>query len=132
KYCCKLLKLDALRLGDPKGKRKKGVKPTTEDRISVELKKAEQYQAFQARLAKRAHKEKRIRAITEDDDHKPKLKKIKERSFERELADTSKRTVKQFRYEAIQHEKMERLQKIKMKKKANKKFKSKSRYRRKK
>ncbi|XP_054714100.1 probable ATP-dependent RNA helicase DDX27 [Uloborus diversus] len=121
----------ALRLGDPKAKKKKGTKPTTEDRMSVELEKAAQYQA---RLAKRAQKPQRIRAITEDDGSKKrkKNKMFKKKSFEKELADSSRSSVKQFRYEATHHDKMEKLNKMKMKKNPSKKFKSKSRYRRKK
>ncbi|GIY24313.1 probable ATP-dependent RNA helicase DDX27 [Caerostris extrusa] len=97
----------ALKLGNPKGKRKKGVVPTTDDRIEVELQKAAQYQA---RLAKKAQKPQRIRAITENDgnnfkNRKPKTNKGTKRSFEEELGDTSRRTIKKFRYEATHHEK---------------------------
>lgn len=121
----------ALMLGDHKNKKKGGTKPTTEDRIEVELQKAAQ---FQARAAKRAAKPQKIRAITEDSQReKPKKKKQQKRkSFDAELADTSRTSVKKFRYEATHHEKMENLKKKQMKKQHNKKFKSKSRYRRKK
>ncbi|GBN06278.1 putative ATP-dependent RNA helicase DDX27, partial [Araneus ventricosus] len=122
----------ALKLGNPKAKRKKGVVPSTNDRIEVELMKAAQYQA---RLAKKSQKPQRIRAIGEDENNfkpkKPQKNKVK-RSFEEELGDTSRTTVKKFRYEATHHEKMENLKKMKLKNKPNKKFKSKSRYRRKK
>ncbi|CAL1293488.1 unnamed protein product [Larinioides sclopetarius] len=122
----------ALKLGNPKAKRKKGVVPSTNDRMEVELMKAAQYQA---RLAKKSQKPQRIRAITENENNfkskKPKKNQMK-RSFEEELGDTSRTTVKKFRYEATHHEKMENLQKMKLKNKPNKKFKSKSRYRRKK
>lgn len=72
-----------------------------EDRVSRELEKTAQ---FQARQAKRAKKPQRIRAITEDDDKRksfaPKGKKggKKRKSFDAELADTSQKAVKKFRY----------------------------------
>ncbi|XP_015922344.1 probable ATP-dependent RNA helicase DDX27 [Parasteatoda tepidariorum] len=118
----------ALRLGNPKSKKKKGGDiPSTEDRISVELQKAAQ---FQARQAKRSQKPQRTRAISEDE---PKHKKRRmQRNFDKELGDTSRTTLKGFRYEATHHEKMEKMKKMKLKKKPNKKFKSKTRYRRKK
>ncbi|XP_055951190.1 probable ATP-dependent RNA helicase DDX27 [Argiope bruennichi] len=122
----------ALKLGNSKAKRKKGVVPSTNDRIEVELLKAAQYQA---RLAKKSQKPQRIRAITEDENNfkskKHKVNKMK-RSFEEELGDTRRTTVKKFRYEATHHEKMKNLKEMKLKNKPNKKFKSKSRYRRKK
>ncbi|GFS39564.1 probable ATP-dependent RNA helicase DDX27 [Nephila pilipes] len=124
----------ALRLGNPSGKRKKVI-PTTDDRIEVDLQKAADYAA---RVAKRARKPKKIRAMPDyDDERKPKPKKQKKnkatkRSFETELGDTSKTAIKKFRYEATYHEKMENMNNMKQKKnKHSKKFKSKTRYRRK-
>uniref|UniRef100_A0A023FMV5 RNA helicase n=1 Tax=Amblyomma cajennense TaxID=34607 RepID=A0A023FMV5_AMBCJ len=72
-----------------------------EDRVSRELEKTAQYQA---RMAKRAKKPKRIRAISDDDGAKkmnaPKGKKggKKRKSFDAELVDTSQKAVKKFRY----------------------------------
>lgn len=122
---------NALRLGDGK-KKKGGAKPTTEDRIAVELEKASQ---FQARVAKKSQKQRRMRAVTENDEpkkagHVKDKKKVKKSAFDEELVNTSRKAVKKYRYEATAHEKME--MRMKHKTKTCKKFKSKSRYRRKK
>ncbi|XP_049269268.1 probable ATP-dependent RNA helicase DDX27 isoform X2 [Rhipicephalus sanguineus] len=102
-----------------------------EDRVSRELEKTAQYQA---RLAKRAKKPKRIRAVTEDDGtkmHPPKGKKgaKKRKGFDAELVDTSRKAVKKFRYGPSYKEKVQ-MGLVKSKGPV-KKFKSKSRYRRK-
>ncbi|XP_075743678.1 putative ATP-dependent RNA helicase DDX27 [Rhipicephalus microplus] len=102
-----------------------------EDRVSRELEKTAQYQA---RLAKRAKKPKRIRAVTEDDGsktHPPKGKKSakKRKGFDAELVDTSRKAVKKFRYGPSYKEKVQ-MGLVKSKGPV-KKFKSKSRYRRK-
>ncbi|KAL3246312.1 hypothetical protein MRX96_057737 [Rhipicephalus microplus] len=80
-----------------------------EDRVSRELEKTAQYQA---RLAKRAKKPKRIRAVTEDDGsktHPPKGKKSakKRKGFDAELVDTSRKAVKKFRYGPSYKEKVQ-------------------------
>ncbi|KAL1420119.1 hypothetical protein MTO96_024577 [Rhipicephalus appendiculatus] len=103
-----------------------------EDRVSRELEKTAQYQA---RLAKRAKKPKRIRAVTEDDGsktHAPKGKKgaKKRKGFDAELVDTSRKAVKKFRYGPSYTEKVQ-MGLVKKSKGPVKKFKSKSRYRRK-
>ncbi|KAK8787869.1 hypothetical protein V5799_022358 [Amblyomma americanum] len=104
-----------------------------EDRVSRELEKTAQYQA---RMAKRAKKPKRIRAISDDDGAKkmilPKGKKggKKRKSFDAELVDTSQKAVKKFRYGPTYKEKVE-MGLVKKSKGPVKKFKSKSRYRRK-
>lgn len=104
-----------------------------EDRVSRELEKTAQYQA---RMAKRAKKPKRIRAISDDDGVKkmnpPKGKKgaKKRKSFDAELVDTSQKAVKKFRYGPTYKEKVE-MGLVKKTKGPVKKFKSKSRYRRK-
>ncbi|XP_054931985.1 probable ATP-dependent RNA helicase DDX27 isoform X2 [Dermacentor andersoni] len=103
-----------------------------EDRVSRELEKTAQYQA---RLAKRAKKPKRTRVITEDDGtrtHPPKGKKgaKKRKGFDAELVDTSRKTVKKFRYGPSYQEKVQ-MGLVKKNKGPVKKFKSKSRYRRK-
>lgn len=103
-----------------------------EDRVSRELEKTAQYQA---RLAKRAKKPKRTRAITENDGtkmHPPKGKKSakKRKSFDAELVDTSRKAVKKFRYGPSYKEKVQ-MGLVKKSKGPVKKFKSKSRYRRK-
>ncbi|XP_077515558.1 dead-box helicase Rs1 isoform X1 [Amblyomma americanum] len=104
-----------------------------EDRVSRELEKTAQYQA---RMAKRAKKPKRIRAISDDDGAKkmilPKGKKggKKRKSFDAELVDTSQKAIKKFRYGPTYKEKVE-MGLVKKSKGPVKKFKSKSRYRRK-
>lgn len=104
-----------------------------EDRVSRELEKTAQYQA---RMAKRAKKPKRIRAISDDDGAKKmnpsKGKKgaKKRKSFDAELVDTSQKAVKKFRYGPTYKEKVE-MGLVKKTKGPVKKFKSKSRYRRK-
>ncbi|XP_064456023.1 probable ATP-dependent RNA helicase DDX27 [Ornithodoros turicata] len=125
-----------LRLGEHSSvtRRKAGKVPerakNAEDRVSRELEKTAQYQA---RLAKRAKKPKRIRAITEDDDGKkqlPKGKKSRKKNFASELVDTSKKAVKKFRHGPSYQERLD-AGLIKKNKGPAKKFKSKSRYRRK-
>lgn len=104
-----------------------------DDRVSRELEKTAQYQA---RLAKRAKKPKRVRAVTEDDDSRranpPKGKKgpKKRKGFDAELVDTSQKAVKKFRYGPTYQEKVQ-MGLVKKSKGPVKKFKSKSRYRRK-
>ncbi|KAH7967360.1 hypothetical protein HPB49_024307 [Dermacentor silvarum] len=103
-----------------------------EDRVSRELEKTAQYQA---RLAKRAKKPKRTRAVTENDGtkaHPPKGKKgaQKRKGFDAELVDTSRKAVKKFRYGPSYTEKVQ-MGLVKKNKGPVKKFKSKSRYRRK-
>lgn len=105
---------------------------TAEDRVNRELHKA---QEFHARAAKRARKQKKIRTVVENSDRAPAKKKrktIKNQSFETELADVSKSSVKKFRAGPSYKEKVE-MGFVKSKKKIHsKKFKSKARYKRKK
>ncbi|XP_002413210.3 probable ATP-dependent RNA helicase DDX27 [Ixodes scapularis] len=104
-----------------------------EDRVSRELEKTAQ---FQARQAKRAKKPKRIRAITEDDGNRKALPSKgkkganKRKSFDAELADTSQKAIKKLRYGPSYKEKVQ-MGLAKKSKGPVKKFKSKSRYRRK-
>ncbi|KAH9371211.1 hypothetical protein HPB48_010890 [Haemaphysalis longicornis] len=104
-----------------------------DDRVSRELEKTAQYQA---RLAKRAKKPKRVRAVTEDERlrraNPPKGKKgpKKRKGFDAELVDTSQKAVKKFRYGPSYQERVE-MGLVKKSKGPVKKFKSKSRYRRK-
>lgn len=122
----------ALRLGERSQKMKSQGQNNAEDRVKKELEKAAQYQA---RIAKRIRKPKRIRTIQEEKSlHNTNMKKTKsikkKTSFEEELVNTSRKSVKKFRHEKIAFEKIEN--KTRKKKFPNKKFKSKSRYRRKK
>uniref|UniRef100_A0A1Z5LDU0 Putative ATP-dependent RNA helicase DDX27 n=1 Tax=Ornithodoros moubata TaxID=6938 RepID=A0A1Z5LDU0_ORNMO len=126
-----------LRLGEHSsiGRKKVGKIPerakNAEDRVSRELEKTAQYQA---RLAKRAKKPKRIRAISEDDDNKKAASKgkkdRKKKNFASELVDTSMKAVKKFRHGPSYQERME-AGLIKKNRGPAKKFKSKSRYKRK-
>ncbi|XP_023221975.1 probable ATP-dependent RNA helicase DDX27 [Centruroides sculpturatus] len=122
---------ESLRLAKRTRKKLSQGQTNAEDRVNKELEKAAQYQA---RIAKRMRKAKRIRAIPEEKPlHTKKIKKVKsikkKSSFEDELANTSRKSVKKFRYEATSFEKMQN--KTRKKKLPNKKFKSKSRYHRK-
>ncbi|XP_076169054.1 dead-box helicase Rs1 [Ptiloglossa arizonensis] len=75
-------------------------KETAEDRAKKELNKIA---AYQARLAKKGHKQKKIRTVMDDDkslsNRKASLKRPKS-SFAADLTDTSKKAVKRMRYEA--------------------------------
>ncbi|XP_076624413.1 dead-box helicase Rs1 [Colletes latitarsis] len=75
-------------------------KETAEDRAKGELDKIA---AFQARLAKKKNKQKKIRTVMDDDkfsvNRKASLKRPKS-SFAADLTDTSKKAVKRMRYEA--------------------------------
>ncbi|XP_053985019.1 probable ATP-dependent RNA helicase DDX27 [Hylaeus volcanicus] len=75
-------------------------KETAEDRAVKEL---EKIAAFQARLAKKKNKQKKIRTVMDDDrslaNRKTSIKRPKS-SFAADLTDTSKKAVKRMRYEA--------------------------------
>uniref|UniRef100_T1J247 RNA helicase n=1 Tax=Strigamia maritima TaxID=126957 RepID=T1J247_STRMM len=107
---------------------------TPEDRAEFELKKAADYQA---RVAKRMRKAKPIRAVNERDDRPKKAKTSKNKqkskisSFDRELTDTSRSAVSKHRQGPATYKERKELGLIKNKAQPNKKFKSKSRYRRK-
>ena len=74
-------------------------KDTAEDRANKELEKTA---AFQARLAKKKNKQKKIRAVVEDksvNNRRAPLKRPRS-SFAADLTDTSKKAVKRMRYDA--------------------------------
>ncbi|XP_076682047.1 dead-box helicase Rs1 [Andrena cerasifolii] len=74
-------------------------KDTAEDRANRELEKTA---AFQARLAKKKNKQKKIRAVVEDksiSNRRAPLKRPRS-SFAADLTDTSKKAVKRMRYDA--------------------------------
>ncbi|XP_015519416.1 probable ATP-dependent RNA helicase DDX27 [Neodiprion lecontei] len=82
-------------------KRKNPKKETAEDRANKEMDKVA---AFQARLAKRNNKQKKIRSVVDDDMYVSSKKqgslKRSRSSFAEDLTDTSKKGVKKMRYEA--------------------------------
>ncbi|OAD54146.1 putative ATP-dependent RNA helicase DDX27 [Eufriesea mexicana] len=84
---------------EKKKKSKEPKKETPEDRAKREL---EKIAAYQARLAKRKNKQKKIKTIMEDNksvsNKRASLKRPKS-SFAADLTDTSKRAVKKMRYE---------------------------------
>ncbi|XP_034181342.2 dead-box helicase Rs1 [Osmia lignaria lignaria] len=74
-------------------------KETAEDRANKEL---EKIAAFQARLAKKKNKQKKLRTVVDDKfmtNKRGSLKRLKS-SFAADLTDTSKKAVKKMRYEA--------------------------------
>ncbi|XP_015586769.1 probable ATP-dependent RNA helicase DDX27 [Cephus cinctus] len=81
-------------------KKKGPKKETAEDRVNKEMEKVA---AYQARLAKKKNKLKKIRTVL-DDDVRGASKKVSSKrsksSFAQDLTDTSKRGVKKMRYEA--------------------------------
>ncbi|XP_076359653.1 dead-box helicase Rs1 [Tachypleus tridentatus] len=120
------------RLSDFNGKKKKQgrkINNTAEDRVNHELEKVAQYQA---RLVKRSQKPQRIKAIDERD-KKTRIKRkniSKSRSFAEDLGNVNKKSVKSLRSIASGHRKLER--RIGNKRHPGKKFKSKSKFKRKK
>ncbi|XP_070513500.1 probable ATP-dependent RNA helicase DDX27 isoform X2 [Cardiocondyla obscurior] len=74
-------------------------KDTAEDRAKKEL---EKLVAYQARLAKKGNKLKKIRTIAEENHNSTKKRPLKKRKsvFTDDLTDTSKKSVKKMRYEA--------------------------------
>lgn len=83
-----------------KNKSKEPKKETAEDRAKKEL---EKIAAYQARLAKKKNKQKKIRTMVENDNFagnkKASLKRSRS-SFAADLTDTSKKAVKKMRYDA--------------------------------
>ncbi|XP_077982571.1 putative ATP-dependent RNA helicase DDX27 [Glandiceps talaboti] len=129
---------EKMKLGDlrerPSKKKKREKKPeTAEERVQYELQKSQDYAI---RSAKRAGKPKKMRVFDEDAVPQGKGGKKKGKmankssSFEKELTNTSQRAVKQFRYRPSQKEKQPDRKGPKKSKPG--KFKSKSRYKRRK
>ncbi|XP_076762063.1 dead-box helicase Rs1 [Xylocopa sonorina] len=85
---------------EKKQKSKVPKKETAEDRAKKEL---EKIAAFQARLAKKQNKQKKIRTVADDDKFTSNRKGASKRprsSFAADLTDTSKKAVKKMRYDA--------------------------------
>ncbi|KAG7204513.1 hypothetical protein KM043_004939 [Ampulex compressa] len=82
-----------------KNKRKEPKKETAEDRANKEL---EKIAAYQARLSKKQNKQRKIRAVVDDDRPAPRKGNLKRSrsTFAADLTDTSKKAVKRMRYEA--------------------------------
>ncbi|XP_013779862.1 probable ATP-dependent RNA helicase DDX27 [Limulus polyphemus] len=119
------------RLSDFKGKKKKQggkINNTAEGRVIHELEKVAQYQA---RSIKRSRKPQRIKTIDERDKKtRIKRKNSQKRSFAEDLGNVNKKSVKSLRSIASDHRKLER--RIGNKRQPGKKFKSKSKFKRKK
>lgn len=81
---------------------------TPEERVQYELHKVQQ---CAARFSKKAHKQKRLASFKitskKDKSKKKNVKEVKNKSFEKELTDTSKKSVKMFRYGPSYEEKKE-------------------------
>eukprot|EP00058_Branchiostoma_floridae_P008819 XP_002594307.1 hypothetical protein BRAFLDRAFT_275600 [Branchiostoma floridae] len=124
-----------LALGEPiakgkkKGKHVKSAPLNAEDRVQLEMQKA---QDFALRQAKRARKPKRIKAFYEKEEGAKPAKKMKKQNtgpkstFDKELVDTSRKALKKFRA-GPSYEDRKRLG-MSMKSKGN--FKSKNRFKR--
>ncbi|XP_025993179.1 probable ATP-dependent RNA helicase DDX27 [Solenopsis invicta] len=98
---------------EKKKKQNEPKKDTAEDRARKEL---EKIAAYQARLAKKSNRQKKIRTVTDENNHnfakKGALKRPRS-SFATDLTDTSKKGVKKMRYEANVKKKQNAQQKSK-------------------